>query len=251
MGYRAQRLRATRSPWDITQGRLGTLAVVAADQRSHRRVRTPPQSVCRRGCAGACSAGPHQLRLVGGRDPERDWREHARSPPARVAALCALHLHEALVELALPRERPVRALLVLVDARRLGGKGGMELRQAREHRRQRSWRCGGAVGQKLSCQRLVISFTMFTPHSSYPNTHACRYSSGGVEWRGRGFGRRLVMGRTGNREKSFSSCSSRQNYKSNGSKCNRPVRRIVLPRRPLLQFVEHRLERALRERPSG
>jgi len=150
MGYHAQRLRATPSPWDITQGRLGTLAVVAADRRSHRRVRTPPQSVCRRGRAGACSAGPHQLRLVGGCDPERDWREHARSPPARVAALCALHLHEALVELALPRERPVRALLVLVDARRLGGKGGMELRQAREHRRQRSWRCGGGVAQKLT-----------------------------------------------------------------------------------------------------
>ena len=133
MGYHAPRLRATPSPWDITQGRLGTLAVVAADQRSHRRVRTPPQRVCRRGRAGACSAGPHQLRLVGGRDPERDWREHARSPTARVAALCTLHLHEALVELALPGERPVRALLVLVDARRLGRKGGMELRQAGEH----------------------------------------------------------------------------------------------------------------------
>jgi len=215
MGYHAQRLRATPSPWDITQGRLGTLAVVAADRRSHCRVRTPPQSVCRRGRAGACSAGPHQLRLVGGCDPERDRREHARSPPgcarggyvypaltargaleasrpappvrtqrgrlvrvartypaeapgctcqlrsppARVAALCALHLHEALVELALPRERPVRALLVLVDARRLGGKGGMELRQAREHRRQRSWRCGGGVAQKLLSQ-MRHSFTL-------------------------------------------------------------------------------------------
>ena len=158
MGNHAQWLRATPSPWDIKQGSLGTqkalgcmlvrigagararvrggggtLAVVAADQCGHRRVCTPPQSVRWRSRAGARSAGPHQLRLVGGCDPQRDWREHAGSPRARVAALCALHLHEALVDVALPRECPVRALLVLVDARRLGGKGGMELRQAREH----------------------------------------------------------------------------------------------------------------------
>ena len=162
MGYHAQRLRATPSPWDITQGRLGTLAVVAADQSSHRRVRTPPQSVCRRGRAGACSAGPHQLRLVGGCDPERDWREHARSPPAGVAALCALHLHEALVDVALPRERPVRALLVLVDARRLGGKGGMELRQAREHRR----RGASEVGAVVAAVRAMLPKAEFPPCAS-------------------------------------------------------------------------------------
>ena len=184
MGYHAQRLRATPSPWDITQGRLGTLAVVAADRRSHRRVRTPPQSVCRRGRAGACSAGPHQLRLVGGCDPERDWREHARSPTAGVAALCALHLHEALVDVALPRERPVRALLVLVDARRLGGKGGMELRQAREHRAMGASEVSAVVvGARLlakfpqcsSVVTLCVSRSQPIPHS-----HACRYSSGGV-----------------------------------------------------------------------
>eukprot|EP00964_Phaeocystis_antarctica_P022562 scaffold12537_cov72-Phaeocystis_antarctica.AAC.3 len=113
--------------------RLGALAVVAADRRSHRRVGTPPQSVGRRGDARACSTTPHQPRLFGWCDPERQWREHTGPPPARVAALRALRLHEPRVAIALPRECPVRALLVLVDALGLGGKGGVELRQAREH----------------------------------------------------------------------------------------------------------------------
>jgi len=125
--------------------RLGALAVVAADRRGHSRVRTPPQSVSRRSSTRACSTAPHQLCLFGWCDPEREWREHARAPPAGVAALRALHLHEALVGIALPRERPVRALLVLVGALGLGGKGGVELRQAREHvgEARRLWRRSG------------------------------------------------------------------------------------------------------------